>query len=75
LFRIPQTELLALADVLMQEKDADRRFEAALHDKELPHTVYSVGEPREGQTAQERIREKNAWQRAQQLKMSKNKNY
>lgn len=55
----------------MMDNDKKARFDAALHDKELPHTVWSVGAPtRENQTVEEQVREKNAWQRVNQLKQS-----
>jgi len=59
----------------MKDADTKARFEAALHDKELPHTVFSVGTPKkEGQKPEEHLREKQAWQRVQRLKMNKKLN-
>lgn len=71
LFRVPQLELQEMSELILQESDSQARFDAALHDKELPHTVWSVGSPREGQSTDERIREKNAWQRVNALKTQK----
>jgi hypothetical protein len=38
----------------------------------LPHTIYSIGSSKkEGQDPEEHLREKQAWQRVQRLKMQK----
>ena len=72
MFRVPQIEIQELSELILKDADAKARFEASLHDKELPHTIYSVGTPKkEGQTPEEHLREKSAWQRVQRLKMQK----
>ena len=66
---MPQLEITKLAELILKDSDQKARFEAALHDKELPHTVWSVGQPtRDGQSVDDKVREKNAWQRVNRLK-------
>lgn len=76
MFRVPQIEISELGELILKDSDQKARFEAALHDKELPHNVWSVGQPtRDGQTVDDKVREKNAWQRVQRLKAQRsNKN-
>ena len=64
--------MIQLAEFIFKDNDTKARFEAALHDKELPHTIYSVGAPtRKDQSVEEKVREKNAWQRVNSLKNKK----
>jgi hypothetical protein len=57
-----------LAESIAKDTDAKQRFEAAIHDKELPHSIFSIGELPKGQDPDEAIRQKRAWQRVQLLK-------
>jgi hypothetical protein len=69
LFRTPQAEINELSELILRDTDAKQRFNAALHDKELPHTIYSIGESRRpDQSPEENLRQKKAWQRVQRLK-------
>lgn len=60
-----------LAEHIAKDTDAKQRFDAAIHDKELPHTIFSIGKLPKGQDPDKMLKQKQAWQRVQMLKAKK----
>lgn len=63
-----------MSELILRDDDMKKRFEASLHDKELPHSIYSVGKSLQGKDNKTHLREKKALQRQKMMRAQYNAN-